>query len=47
MLRCVFIAPMSNAVVKSIFDDVVNNTTSANYSVAAYSALNLLLLVPA
>ena len=37
MLRRVFIAPMSNAVVKSIFDDVVNNTTSANYSVAAYS----------
>ena len=37
MLRRVFIAPMANATVKSLFDDVVKSTTSANYSVAAYS----------
>jgi hypothetical protein len=37
MLRRVFIAPMSNAVVKSLFDDVVNSTVTANYATAAYS----------
>jgi len=37
MLRRVFIAPVSNAVVKSIYDDVLAGVTTANYATAAYS----------
>ena len=37
MLRRVFLAPLANSVVKSIFDDVIGQTTAANYSAAAYS----------
>ena len=37
MLRRVFIAPMANATVKSLFDAVLAETTVANFSNAAYS----------
>jgi hypothetical protein len=37
MLRRVWMAPIANAVVKSIYDDVLNATTAANYSTTAYS----------
>jgi hypothetical protein len=37
MLRRVFIAPMANATVKSLFDGVIGITTEANYAGLAYS----------
>lgn len=37
MLRRVFIAPMANATVKSLFDGVLAETTIANYAGVAYS----------
>jgi len=37
MLRRVFIAPMANATVKSLFDSVLAETTAANFTTAAYS----------
>jgi hypothetical protein len=37
MLRRVWMAPIANAVVKSIYDDVLGATTAANYSNTAYS----------
>ena len=39
MLRRVFIAPMANATVKSLFDGVLAQTTVANYSGIAYTGL--------
>lgn len=37
MLRRVFIAPMANATVKSLFDGVLAQTTAANYAGIAYT----------
>lgn len=37
MLRRVFIAPMANATVKSLFDSVISKTTAANFAGIAYS----------
>lgn len=37
MLRRVFIAPMANATVKSLFDSVISKTTVANFAGVAYS----------
>jgi hypothetical protein len=39
MLRRVFIAPMANATVKSLFDSVIAQTTAANYAKVGYSGL--------
>jgi len=39
MLRRVFIAPMANATVKSLFDAVLAKTTAANFTTAAYSGV--------
>jgi hypothetical protein len=37
MLKRVFLAPLTNAVTKSIFDSILAGTTASNFSVAAYS----------
>lgn len=39
MLRRVFIAPMANATVKSLFDSVISQTTAANYTKVGYSGV--------